>query len=176
MLIKIAGVVTRRSSVFPQLKAIWFKCAKCNFTSGPFTQGTSEEVSPNRCPECQSSGPFNVDHQQTIYRNYQKITLQESPGTVPAGRVPRQKDVILLHDLIDSARPGEEVEVTGVFTNNFDSALNTRNGFPVFRTVVEANYVGKRHDKESALAITAEDKEVRDAADVHACALRLWLT
>lgn len=48
-----------------------------------------------------------------MYQNYQKLTLQESPGTVPAGRLPRQKEVILLHDLIDCARPGEEVEITG---------------------------------------------------------------
>lgn len=32
---------------------------------------------------------------------------------MPAGRLPRQKEVVLLHDLIDCARPGEEVEVTG---------------------------------------------------------------
>lgn len=46
---------------------------------------------------------------QTIYRNYQKLTLQESPGKVPAGRLPRYKEVILLNDLIDCARPGEEI-------------------------------------------------------------------
>jgi DNA replication licensing factor MCM2 len=51
---------------------------------------------------------------QTIYRNYQKLTLQESPGIVPAGRLPRYKEVILLNDLIDCARPGEEIEVTGI--------------------------------------------------------------
>jgi DNA replication licensing factor MCM2 len=50
-----------------------------------------------------------VNVEQTIYRNYQKITLQESPGSVPAGRLPRYKDIILLHDLIDQARPGEEI-------------------------------------------------------------------
>lgn len=50
---------------------------------------------------------------ETIYRNYQKLTLQESPGTVPAGRLPRHKEVILLYDLIDVARPGEEIDVTG---------------------------------------------------------------
>ena len=119
---------------------------------------------------------------QTIYRNYQKLTLQESPGIVPAGRLPRYKEVILLNDLIDVARPGEEIvrsyfslhdaprgkyfmqylsnsstlfnhylavmhdcngcssfcclhssvlhqEVTGIYTNNFDMALNTKNGF-----------------------------------------------
>jgi DNA replicative helicase MCM subunit Mcm2 (Cdc46/Mcm family) len=54
-----------------------------------------------------------VNASQTIYKNYQKLTLQESPGSVPAGRLPRHKEVILLHDLIDCARPGEEVEVTG---------------------------------------------------------------
>lgn len=46
---------------------------------------------------------------QTVYRNYQKMTLQESPGSVPAGRLPRHREVILLWDLIDTAKPGEEV-------------------------------------------------------------------
>ena len=66
-------------------------------------------MKPGSCPECQSKGPFAINVEQTIYRNYQKITLQESPGSVPAGRLPRYKDVILLHDLIDQARPGEEI-------------------------------------------------------------------
>jgi DNA replicative helicase MCM subunit Mcm2 (Cdc46/Mcm family) len=47
------------------------------------------------------------------HRNYQKLILQESPGQVPAGRLPRQKEVILLNDLIDCARPGEEVQLVG---------------------------------------------------------------
>lgn len=54
-----------------------------------------------------------MNAKETVYRNYQKITLQESPGSVPAGRLPRSKEVILLHDLVDSVRPGEEVIVTG---------------------------------------------------------------
>ncbi|GJN40222.1 hypothetical protein PR202_gb29406 [Eleusine coracana subsp. coracana] len=71
-MIRIGGVVTRRSGVFPQLH-------------------------------------------QTIYRNYQKLTLQESPGIVPAGRLPRYKEVIiLLNDLIDCARPGEEIIVRSI--------------------------------------------------------------
>jgi DNA replication licensing factor MCM2 len=52
---------------------------------------------------------------QTIYRNYQKMTLQESPGSVPAGRLPRHREVILLWDLIDTAKPGEEVVRTLFF-------------------------------------------------------------
>ncbi|KAL6956634.1 DNA helicase [Sarracenia purpurea var. burkii] len=63
-------------------------------------------VKVGSCPECQSKGPFTVNIEQTIYRNYQKLTLQESQGIVPAGRLPRYKEVILLNDLIDCACPG----------------------------------------------------------------------
>jgi DNA replicative helicase MCM subunit Mcm2 (Cdc46/Mcm family) len=45
------------------------------------------------------------------------MTLQESPGSVPAGRLPRHREVILLWDLIDSAKPGEEiVRILATFT------------------------------------------------------------
>jgi len=44
-------------------------------------------------------------------------------GAVPPGYVPRTKDVVLLDDLIDVARPGEEVEVTGIFTHCYDMGL-----------------------------------------------------
>lgn len=49
-------------------------------------------------------------------------------------------------------------EVTGIYVNNFDSALNTKNGFPVFATVVEANYVQKKQDLFAAYKLTDEDK------------------
>lgn len=60
---------------------------------------------------------------------------------MPPGRLPRSKEVILLWDLIDNARPGEEVEVTGIYRHNFDEHLNKTHGFPVFATVIEANYI-----------------------------------
>ncbi|KAF5741238.1 DNA replication licensing factor MCM2 [Tripterygium wilfordii] len=158
-MIRIGGVVTRRSGVFPQLQQVKYDCNKCGAVLGPFFQNSYSEVKVGSCPECQSKGPFTVNIEQTIYRNYQKLTLQESPGIVPAGRLPRHKEVILLNDLIDCARPGEEIEVTGVYTNNFDLSLNTKNGFPVFATVIEANYVTKKQDLFSAYKLTQEDKE-----------------
>lgn len=60
-----------------------------------------------------TGSPLQINSSETVYRDYQKLTLQESPGSVPAGRLPRHKEVILTHDLIDCARPGEEIEVTG---------------------------------------------------------------
>ncbi|PQE06963.1 MCM2 3 5 family protein [Rutstroemia sp. NJR-2017a WRK4] len=114
-LVRVSGVVTRRSGVFPQLKYVMFDCTKCGTRLGPFQQESNVEVKISFCSNCQSRGPFNVNSEKTVYRNYQKLTLQESPGTVPAGRLPRHREVILLWDLIDKAKPGEEIEVTGVY-------------------------------------------------------------
>ena len=157
-LIKISGVVTRRTGVFPQLQSVKYDCIKCGFIIGPLVQNAEAEIKLSSCPQCQSKGPFSVNVEQTLYRNYQKMTLQESPGSVPAGRLPRSKDVVLLHDLIDCARPGEEVEVTGVYTNNFDMSLNTSGGFPVFATVVEANYVRRNGAGGGAARLSDDDR------------------
>ena len=156
-LVKVSGVVTRRTSVFPQLTYAKYNCDKCGSLIGPFFQNLSGKIDIGSCPECQSKGPFTLNSAQTVYRNYQKITLQETPGTVPPGRLPRYKEVILLWDLIDSVRPGEEIEVTGIYRNNFDFGLNVKNGFPVFATVLEANYISTKDDQYQAFRLTDED-------------------
>ncbi|OQO11661.1 DNA replication licensing factor mcm2 [Cryoendolithus antarcticus] len=157
-LLRVSGVVTRRTGVFPQLKYVKFDCTKCGITLGPFPQDSNAEVKLSFCQNCQSRGPFTLNSEKTVYRNYQKLTLQESPGTVPAGRLPRHREVILLWDLIDSARPGEEVEITGIYRNSYDAQLNNKNGFPVFATVLEANHVVKSHDQLAGFRLTEEDE------------------
>jgi DNA replication licensing factor MCM2 len=162
-LIRVSGVVTRRTGVFPQLKYVKYDCVKCGAQMGPFYQDSNEEISIRFCNSCQSKGPFNINTEQTVYRNYQRLTLQEEPGTVPAGRLPRHKEVILLWDLIDIARPGDVVEVTGIYRNNFDRSLNSKNGFPVFTTVIEANHVSKKEDQFALNQLTEDDvKQIRE--------------
>ncbi|KAL5336131.1 MCM2/3/5 family-domain-containing protein [Aspergillus crustosus] len=162
-LVRVNGVVTRRTGVFPQLKYVMFICQKCNITLGPYQQEASSEVKISYCQNCQSRGPFTVNSEKTVYRNYQKMTLQESPGSVPAGRLPRQREVILLADLIDTAKPGDEIEVTGIYRNSYDAQLNNKNGFPVFATIIEANHVVKSHDQQAGFQLTEDDeRKIRD--------------
>ncbi|KAF2455208.1 MCM2/3/5 family-domain-containing protein [Lineolata rhizophorae] len=157
-LVRVSGVVTRRTGIFPQLKYVRFDCGSCGVTLGPFPQDSNVEVRVSYCQECQSRGPFSLNSERTVYRNFQKVTLQESPGTVPPGRLPCRRDVVLLWDLIDSVKPGEEVAVTGVYRNNYDAALNGKNGFPVFATVLEANHVAKSHDQLAGFRLTEDDE------------------
>jgi len=156
-LIRTCGVVTTSTGILPQLCMVKYDCVKCRFVLGPFYQGQNEEMKPGSCPQCQSRGPFEINMEQTLYQNYQKIRIQESPSKVAAGRLPRSKDVVLLADLVDSCKPGDEIEVTGIYRNNYDGSLNTANGFPVFATVIEANYIEKQDNKMVVSALTDED-------------------
>uniref|UniRef100_A0A2K6FCY3 DNA replication licensing factor MCM2 n=1 Tax=Propithecus coquereli TaxID=379532 RepID=A0A2K6FCY3_PROCO len=159
-LIRTGGVVTSCTGVLPQLSVVKYNCSKCSCVLGPFCQSQNQEVKPGSCPECQSAGPFEVNMEQTIYQNYQRIRIQESPGKVAPGRLPRSKDAILLADLVDSCKPGDEIELTGIYHNNYDGSLNTSNGFPVFATVILANYVAKKDDKVAVGELTDEDAKM----------------
>lgn len=156
-LVRTNGVITSSTSVLPQLNMIKYNCLKCNFLLGPFYQTLDKEVRPQTCPECQSQGPFEINMEQTVYSNYQRITIQECPGKVPAGRLPRSKDAILMGDLCDSCKPGDEIDITGIYYNNYDGSLNTQNGFPVFATVLQANHITKKEDKLSFQTLSDED-------------------
>eukprot|EP00747_Dinoflagellata_sp_TGD_P157651 gnl/TRDRNA2_/TRDRNA2_177755_c3_seq2.p1 gnl/TRDRNA2_/TRDRNA2_177755_c3~~gnl/TRDRNA2_/TRDRNA2_177755_c3_seq2.p1 ORF type:complete len:753 (-),score=-12.39 gnl/TRDRNA2_/TRDRNA2_177755_c3_seq2:528-2786(-) len=156
-LVRASGLVSRCTGIFPQLLITTFLCGKCGYKIGPFAQKTVEaETKPISCPNCQSRSTFILNDQETLFRNYQKMSLQETPNHVTAGRLPITKQVILLNDLIDSARPGEEVDVTGIFLNCHDSYLNLKNGFPIFNTVIEANFL-QRRNLYSLRNITDED-------------------
>lgn len=164
-LVRVDGVVTRRTGVFPQLDRIMFDCEKCHAVLGPHYQTGDKEIKLNLCSSCNSKGPFTVNTKETVYRNYQKITLQESPGNVPAGRLPRSKDVLLLNDLVDCARPGEEVIVTGVFEHSFQASQNAKHGFPVYSTLIKANHIAKKGSAYAAARLTDEDRnEIRELA------------
>ena len=63
-LIRTSGVVTSCTGVMPQLSVIKYDCVKCSFVLGPFYQSQMQEVKPSTCPECQSSGPFELNMEQ----------------------------------------------------------------------------------------------------------------
>jgi len=162
--IQVKGVVTRRTSVFPQLNLVKWDCVSCGYVVGPFTVQSNcaktnlKDYQPKSCSQCQKK-VFRLNSNQTIYRNFQKITLCEAPGSVPAGRIPRSREVILQNDLCDTVRPGEQINVSGIYTHRFDTSLNASNSFPVFSTVIEANYIQRDNDYLSHVSLTKTDEE-----------------
>jgi DNA replication licensing factor MCM2 len=74
-LVRVTGVVTRRTGVFPQLKYVKFSCVKCGMIMGPFSQDAHTEIRIQRCASCQSRGPFDVVSEQV---NHQRITIKKT--------------------------------------------------------------------------------------------------
>ncbi|AFZ79443.1 DNA replication licensing factor MCM2, putative [Theileria equi strain WA] len=157
-LIRVSGIVIRRGAVLPRLRVLYLKCNTCDshLSELPiYFSDTIAPVFPKKCPYCHAGG-FTVDRINTVYTDYQKLIIQEPPSTVPAGRTPRQRNVILTGDLVDSVKPGDLVDVLGIYKTRYDVGLNIKHGFPVLHTELEANNI-ERQDDTLSFDITEED-------------------
>lgn len=75
-MIRIGGVVTRRSGVYPQLQQVKYDCSKCGTVLGPFFQNSYSEVKVGSCPECQSKGPFTINVEQVQFSSKTFMLVQ----------------------------------------------------------------------------------------------------
>lgn len=155
-LIRTHGVVTKRTTVIPELAMITWICQKCGRRSPPLPCDKEKPTAPSFCSVCGERGGFKIDTSLTIYRNYQKMTIQEPLNEVPPGRLPRSKEIILHDDLANIAQPGHLVDVTGIYEHEVEVR---KTGFPVFSTVINANCIKADSQSSASLAITDEDVE-----------------
>lgn len=112
-----------------------------------------------------------MDRIKTAYTDYQKLTIQESPNSVPAGRAPRQRQVILIGELVDAVKPGELVDILGIYKSRYDLGLNIKHGFPLLQVELEANNAERveytrsfdiTHDDIKAIKALAKDPYIRE--------------
>uniref|UniRef100_A0A5F8GR58 DNA replication licensing factor MCM2 n=1 Tax=Monodelphis domestica TaxID=13616 RepID=A0A5F8GR58_MONDO len=109
-LIRTSGVVTSCTGVLPQLSMVKYNCNKCNFVLGPFCQSQNQEVKPGSCPECQSTGPFEVNMEEEltgIYHNNYDGSLNTANGfpvfatVILANHVAKKDDKVAVGELTD---------------------------------------------------------------------------
>merc|ERR1719281_1159639 len=162
-LVCVTGVVTKRSQLNTELKRLFLRCGRCGFPSGPFDVQEDKDLKPGSCAECQSKGPCSVDKELTLYGNHQKIMLQESPGKVEPGKMPRSKEVILTGDMVDTVRPGDEPNLTGIYRCLYDLNSNARHCFPVYQTQIDAVHARRKGD---LLLLQITDEEVAKIRDL----------
>ncbi len=70
------------------------------------------------------------------------MTLQEMPESAPMGQLPRSVELVLDHDLVDRIKPGDRVEVVGVYRALANNSINGQSSTSgVFPTVVLVNNI-----------------------------------
>jgi DNA replication licensing factor MCM3 len=77
----------------------------------------------------------------STFKDHQNITLQEMPEKAPMGQLPRSVELILDHDLVDRVKPGDRVQVVGVFRALATSSQGQSSTSGSFRTVILVNDV-----------------------------------
>jgi DNA replication licensing factor MCM3 len=102
-------------------------------------------------------------HGLSMYRDYQKFTLQEMPENAPTGQMPKSVDVLVTDDMVDIAKPGDRVAVVGVYRPLPNMQGGVTSG--VFRFVLVANHVFQLNQQIKAPPITAKDiKNIKQVA------------
>ncbi|PWA63792.1 hypothetical protein CTI12_AA351750 [Artemisia annua] len=85
--------------------------------------------------------PVKNQYCQVIYNKYQKLTLQKLPRLLPPTNVPEGTEVILLDELIGCASLGDEIQVTGIYTKNYDTPLDPESYFHSYAKFIVAKRV-----------------------------------
>lgn len=96
------------------------------------------------------------------YRDHQTISIQEMPERAPAGQLPRGVDVIMDDDLVDKVKPGDRIQLVGIYRS-----LGNRNagsGSATFRTLILANNVIALSSKSGGgiAQATITDTDIRE--------------
>ncbi|CAI5437743.1 unnamed protein product [Caenorhabditis angaria] len=113
-LITISGMVTRTSSLVPEMRSGFFQCSVCSFSvESEVDKGRIEE--PVVCTNCSNTHCFQMVHNRSVFLDKQVVKLQESPDDMPSGETPHTVSVYAHGSLVESVQPGDRISVTGIF-------------------------------------------------------------
>ncbi|VBB84108.1 Putative DNA replication licensing factor mcm3 [Podospora comata] len=165
-MVSIEGIVTRCSLIRPKIvKSVHYNETKNIFQWKEYrdqtmTNGaTTTSVYPH---EDNEGNPLITEYGLCTYRDHQTISIQEMPERAPAGQLPRGVDVILDDDLVDKAKPGDRVQLVGIFRTLGNR--NTNHNSALFKTVLLANNVVLLSTKSGGGIATAAitDTDIRN--------------
>ena len=143
-LLMASGIIVRATSVTPLLMKAAFSCTACGEMA--YVEQTGEYLrTPTECTSCNRRRGFELVPKESVFIDSQRISIQERPEELPPGQLPRSLSIDLRDDLVDIARPGDRVSVTGTI------GLLQRRGRggapPPLRPYLEAAKVGRSGER-----------------------------
>ncbi|OIW28468.1 MCM-domain-containing protein [Coniochaeta ligniaria NRRL 30616] len=165
-MVSIEGIVTRCSLIRPKVvKSVHYNESKSVFYFREYldqtmTNGaTTSSVYPQ---EDDDGTPLVTEYGLSKYRDHQTISIQEMPERAPAGQLPRGVDVVLDDDLVDKVKPGDRVQLVGIYRTLGNR--NTNHSSALFKTLILANNVVLLASKSGGGIATATitDTDIRN--------------
>jgi len=155
-LISFDGIIVRATPVHPLLIEAVFKC-KCN-TVIPVPQHGSFIRGPLKCQSCNRESGFELDLEKSRFIDFQELRVQEKPEDLPPGQLPRYIEVSVEDELVDCARPGDRVVVSGIVKAR-PEVIPGKGRLRSFNTYVEANFTEVLGKELEAIEISPEDEK-----------------
>ncbi|XP_014494619.1 DNA replication licensing factor MCM4 [Vigna radiata var. radiata] len=159
-MVSLKGMIIRCSSIIPEIREAIFRCLVCGFSCDPIPVERGRITEPTRClrEECQSRNSMSLVHNRCRFTDKQIVRLQETPDQIPEGGTPHTVSLLLHDKLVDTGKPGDRVEVTGIYR-----AMSVRVG-PTQRTVKSLfkTYIDCLHIKKT----DKSRMQVEDAMDI----------
>lgn len=154
----VEGIVTKCSLIRPKVvRSVHYCPATKKSLERRYTDMTSLEAVPSSgvYPTKDEDGNLlETEFGLSVYKDHQTFSIQEMPEKAPAGQLPRSVDIICDNDLVDNCKPGDRIQVIGMYR----CLPGKKNGFTTgtFRTILIANNV-QLLSKEMAPLFSAED-------------------
>ena len=163
-LIAVEGMVVRTSELKPRVLVACFICKHGHPTSE--SQSTSTLTKPLTCSDsdCSESRIFDFDEKRSKFQDFQVIRIQELPEDLPAGQLPQSFDVNLSSDLVNRARPGDRLTLTGIIRTEAQFSRGT-DKLTIFRTLIDGNNIDIEAKGPEDIVLSREDEEqIKDIA------------
>eukprot|EP00267_Zea_mays_P042994 XP_020395039.1 probable DNA helicase MCM9 isoform X2 [Zea mays] len=162
-LIALKGTVIRSGGV----KMIEFErcymCRKCkhSFKVYPELEAGNRINLPPSCPSKDSRSCTSVSFQfvegSTICHDYQEIKIQENVQLLGVGSIPRSIPVILMDDLVDNIKAGDDVIITGILSAKWSPDIkDVRSNLD---PMLLANYVRRTNELKADIDIPVETED-----------------
>jgi hypothetical protein len=153
------GILVRISSIRPKLIKAQFECNICGATF-EVPQLTSKIRWPKFCTssrcKAKSQNDFRLVSKTSEFIDWQSITIQEVPEDLPPGRIPRAIQGILTYDLVDTIKPGDRIQLMGIYKSVLAQSIKGLNS-TLFKTYIDVNYLDPEDKSDEFIDITKDD-------------------
>jgi replicative DNA helicase Mcm len=154
-LLLVDGIIVRATPVRPLVTRAAFQCRKCNSLTFVEQSGLVMRE-PELCGRCRSK-LLDFSEKQSTFINSQELRMQERPEDLPPGQLPRAIDVKLFEDLVDVARPGDRISLTGIVRAE-QEILSRGTRLRTFDLFLDANFLDISGKETEIVEITVEEE------------------
>jgi replicative DNA helicase Mcm len=154
-MLAVSGMVVRTSELRPLMTSAAWLCPSQHLTYQDQDEMTLKR--PPRCELCGEIRNFELDRKHSRFIDFQILRIQELPEELPPGQLPQFFDVNAEGDIVNLARPGDRVVLTGVVRAVQDLSpgqVRTR----LFRSQIDCNHVEVKGKEPEQVLITKEDE------------------